>query len=914
MGLRSSRLRGILDPRRLVPRRRAHWVTLGVLLLLVGAWFVVPQLFVPMIRGKLQGMISGKLDARLQMGRLMYAPPFGVRARDVRLIGGGAAGADTAGTELLKVRRLDLKLARSPFRKGPLVIQNITVTDPEVHLIRTADGRLVGMHAFVRSEADEAPATQPAAPPSTQPNATTQPAEEPDEADPDAARAKLSDMFELRHFGIEGGRIVYEDRSKAGLPPVVWKDINVGMETTRQSKSLYGYTLNAENRDLAKLNASGTFDLDALLLDVGSLHVEAQAHAGEGESPLPAQVQQVLKDYRVEGRVTLDADGHVAVRDLASAAFRASLELRDGSAYSPQWDATLDRVGLKLSVDSRSQADPATAARGPLRLYLENFEAASGDTTLRLDKAAIALDRAQGTWAVEQVAGQLELGRDKSTLPKRSRPVLAGMGALGTVDFTVAAGGALRPGPGRYVLAPEDLVFLVYPRGVRLQPPKTPAAIENLGGGGSVRKEKGTRVVVAQDLTFSYGGDAATLTSARLALPPRLADLKDEVRIEEISGGVEFRRPGPRYPGKFGRVIERLRPVGTFTVGRDSWYAVTKVEPPLRARTDPAEPPRTPPHRKGDWFFSVATDDGSFTLTKHRIELNHMTGDATVSNMVIDVRRLEADVFGGRLSGTTQITPGGSTKYQGRAFLRGADLTAVSKTFILPEMTNAKLTGVGNLNIEFAGERPRDGSSPLDALRAAGEFEVFRGQFWTIPVLGEIAKRAGGGREMTVGEAAGVFEVADRRILLRQAAVSSPALGVQGSGAIGFDKQLDLNIVAAPLGDWRDKLKATNVPVVSDVAGEVAGALQTLVNTATRGLLYEFRVTGPAGHPQFATVPVPALTDAAAALFGGMLGEQKEGRLLESVRGGRATRGKERTSSKMDQRPGAARSAAHAGS
>ena len=160
-----------------------------------------------------------------------------------------------------------------------------------------------------------------------------------------------------------------------------------------------------------------------------------------------------------------------------------------------------------------------------------------------------------------------------------------------------------------------------------------------------------------------------------------------------------------------------------------------------------------------------------------------------------------------------------------------------------------------------------------------------RGDFWTIPVLGEIAARAGGGKEMTVGEAAGMFEVAGARVLLRNAAVSSPALGVQGSGTIGFDKTLDLTLVAAPLGDWRDKLKATRVPIVSDVAGELAGALQRIVNTATTSLLYEFRVTGTASHPSVATVPVPALSDAAAALFGGMLREQREGKLLESVKG-----------------------------
>ena len=43
----------------------------------------------------------------------------------------------------------------------------------------------------------------------------------------------------------------------------------------------------------------------------------------------------------------------------------------------------------------------------------------------------------------------------------------------------------------------------------------------------------------------------------------------------------------------------------------------------------------------------------------------------------------------------------------------------------------------------------------------------------------------------------------------------------------------------------------------SVLAGEVAGALQTLVNGATRGLLYEFRITGTTGQPAVATVPVP---------------------------------------------------------
>lgn len=848
----------------LIPKRRRHRVLLGVLLVLVLAWFVVPQVFVPTIRAKLQGMIGGHLDARLEIGRLMYAPPLGVRARDVRLIGGSNAGPDYAGTELLKVRKLDLKLARLPFREGPLVIQNITVHDPEIHLIRTADGLLVGLHALVKPDAPTVQAAQPATRP-----ADTQPGkleiEPPAEAERKAARAKLSDMFELRHFSLKGGRVVYEDRSRPGLPPVVWRDLDVGMETTPRSKAVYGYTLDAAHGDLAKLKSSGSFDLDELLLDVGSLHLDARTSYTQHESPLPARVQRMLRDYRIEGRVVLDADGRFSVRDALSSTFRGTIELRDASGYSPQWDVTLDRLAVKVAVDGQ--------ARGGTRVRVEACEAASGDSTARVDKGELVLDAAALTWNVADVVGRVEFGARTGTLPKGSRPVLAGIKPRGEMQFTLAANGKLHPATGEYILIPEDIAVLAYPRGLSLHPLKFPASLNDIGGGGSIRKDRGTRVVVLQDLSFNYGGDPAVLTGARLNLPPNLADLRRQTRVEEMSGTIDFRRPGPRYPGKFGKVIDSLRPVGPFVVGRDSWFSLTKVDS----------------YRKGDWFFSVSTDAGSFTLTEDRIPLTNLRGDATVSNMLIDVRRLEADVLGGKLTSTLQVTPGSNLKYQGRAYLRGVDLDAVSKVYILPETKEAKLMGEGNLDIEFAGVRPKDGGSPFQTLHAAGEFEVLRGHFWTIPLLGEIVKRAGGGREMTIAEAAGVFDYADRRIVLRSAAVSSPALGVQGSGAISLDRQLDLNLVVAPLGDWRDKMKQTNVPVLSDVAGEVAGALQKVVNTAASQLLFEFRVTGTTGKPSVASVPVPALSDTAALLFGGMMREGKDGRLIESVRGKRAS-------------------------
>jgi hypothetical protein len=468
------------------------------------------------------------------------------------------------------------------------------------------------------------------------------------------------------------------------------------------------------------------------------------------------------------------------------------------------------------------------------------------------------------------------------------------MDARGRVDFTVSANGLLRRGPAREALSVEDVAFLAYPRGVTFRPPKWADSVQNLGGGGSIRKDRGTRVVVFQDLTFDYGGDPIHMSSGRLTLPPNLSALKKQTRIDEISGTIDFRRPGPRYPGGLGRVIEALRPVGPFVIGRDSWYSLSAVEPPLVVRADPAAPPRVPPRRKSDYFVSVSTDNGSFTLTEKRIELLHMTGDATISNMLVDVHRLEADVLGGKLSGSMKVAPGETTTYQGVAYVRGLDLAALSSKLILPETPGKKLTGVGNLDLKFVVPKRRGSDeSILSTARAAGEFELLRGEFFTIPVLGDIAGQVSDRRGEkndpglgTVGEAAGVFEIAQGMLTLRDFAVSSPALGVVGSGTIGLtgEKPLDLRIVAAPLGDWRAKVKQTNVPILSDVAGEVFGAAERLVNTATGALLYEFRVTGTAGKRNIATVPVPVLTEPAALLFGRMLRGDNDRKLLDTMK------------------------------
>ena len=135
---------------------------------------------------------------------------------------------------------------------------------------------------------------------------------------------------------------------------------------------------------------------------------------------------------------------------------------------------------------------------------------------------------------------------------------------------------------------------------------------------------------------------------------------------------------------------------------------------------------------------------------------------------------------------------------------------------------------------------------------------------------------------LSSGEAAAVFRIRERSIELRPAALNSPALGLHGAGTIDFDGRLDIDLTAFPLGDWEKHIKDSGIPLVGDAVGNVAGAVQRLLDTATRQLVYQFRVRGTLDEPRLELEPAPILTDAVRSILGHMI--RKERDLLGAIR------------------------------
>jgi len=254
------------------------------------------------------------------------------------------------------------------------------------------------------------------------------------------------------------------------------------------------------------------------------------------------------------------------------------------------------------------------------------------------------------------------------------------------------------------------------------------------------------------------------------------------------------------------------------------------------------------------------------------------------------VKYVEGDMYGGKVALRGNMVPRAPMNYEGELRAQEADLSLVSTAFgLLKSDGSAKLSGRAVAKVRFAGQLPKKGEGdPWQPLVARGRVYVNDGNFWSIAVLDGIMKEIKFARDaVTAGEAAMVFEIKEKKLELNRVAINSPALGVQGTGTIELagSKSVDLNLVVAPLGDWRRQIRSTGIPLLSNLVGDIAGVLQTLVNNATSQLLYEFRVTGAVGDPKIAAIPAPFLTENAARLFGVMMRGTGADRLVDAIAG-----------------------------
>lgn len=821
----------------------------GLFLLAVVASGVIGGMF----RARMAAAVKQATGADLEVADSWYLPPLGVSLHGVRVVKTGPAGSRT---ELFTAARVVLKLSRRPKKGEPVLIRRLAISAPYIRIIREAASGAPG------AAISDAPRTIPSgsatesSPAASPGSVASRPV-----ARAAAPRVSLSSKFRLERLDISDGQITYEDRIGEHGAPVVLDNIH-GQITPRSSNGAdYDFQVQADDPGRAHFISAGAMNIDQALLSVAKFQLSAHLAALAEQLPMPQAWRLSTSANATNGTLKVHASASVPLRDFRHAVYRGTLSLENARTILPKVHLTVPRADAVFSFHNLREGDhPGAVAQ------VERLDLAVVHTLFHLDGGTFSAMGREGGWKLAALQGRLDV--------QDGVPALDAMRLHGRWTFTAAAGG---PWNFRKLPSPIDVIrprVVAYPRDVSVQPRLFPLPVEHING-GPVELLGG--VIRMQNLIADYGGDKVLLDSARITLDDprqqaRWRDLSRQVKVEGITGAVVFQQPGPRWPAGLGAVIAQLRPVGTFAVGGESWYAINRRLPGEMLKPKP------------DYFFRVSTAGGAFALTSHKIPVTDIHGDATVSPMLINVTRFRGRALDGLMDADAKITPSLPVRYQGNLGLYNIDLAKLSADFDLREGTRGPVRGKGFLKTRVAGAGRNGAIPPMNSLTAAGEFEVIDGNFGTLTTVRAAADKVAKPDDPLDGQAAGVFSIKDRVVTLKRAAIGNPTFGLQGSGTITFDKRLNLHVVAAPLGDWGDALRQSNIPIIDGIASNIAGAIQQVFNGAQRVFLWDIRIEGTTSAPKVQTTPAPVITEPVAALFSQMLGGKKDQHLIDAIR------------------------------
>jgi AsmA-like C-terminal region len=281
--------------------------------------------------------------------------------------------------------------------------------------------------------------------------------------------------------------------------------------------------------------------------------------------------------------------------------------------------------------------------------------------------------------------------------------------------------------------------------------------------------------------------------------------------------------------------------------------------------------------------FQFAVDNGQMQVSPQKVPLEQIKTVLTLTKTKISTTKLTAQLYGGQfyLDGLADWSPAVGVKYAGQSSITNVDMRKIADKFISDPADRQRVSGAGDLNIAFSGNI----APPVaDRFAARGDLDIRHGHFFVVPILKDILRRSKHDDPATVGEFAATFDISHRNINFPWLGASSPVVGVQGSGRITFDNNIDMTLAVSPMANWRKAFLDTKIPVLSEVGAFLAGNAQEATNAIIRDAVDQFRVTGKANNPNVTQVPVPIINDAVQSLFREMSFAKAEDALVKELR------------------------------
>jgi uncharacterized protein involved in outer membrane biogenesis len=760
----------------MTPRARLlRRIFVGVVLAAIVLCAISPVVLHIFIRRQLQSLVASQLDAKLDIGSVDYVFPYGLALTNVVVTQRSPAARPL---QMVTIPRLELILANSPLDAGPLVVEKLIISDPQIHLLRP------------RNETSQATTNSSAMP------------------------AKISSLFQLHEFSLRGGQFIYEDHRIADAMPMVFNQLNVHLRSTGDAPAQYTFEIACDDGRRASLRCTGSANVDDLLVNVASCSLSMGIDPAGPDSTLPANMQALIRSWQARGILQVDLAGTVPLRHPLDGVYHSTIQLRNASGIVP---------GLQLPIDSLAfKLDCSDAIGENARANIILLDASAGDVRLSIADASATADLIARTWQLNLKQARIDTGRSRAALPESLRASLEKLRLTGAADFALDAAGPLT----RRAIADASGTLVVRPHDLTMQPDGFDQPINGFAD-ATVTFANGD--LSFQSLRATYADNLLFINTAKV----HATDLPNQLRASDLSGCLTL-GPAGTYPAALAPYLRDTRPIGPFFFDGSVFVDSLSSQPAV------------------DYHVDVHTTRGRLTLGASRITLGDIDTLVSVTPAGARMSRLNASLLDGSITGTgsIQFTPG--FPYEVRADCRDFELKRLADDLAKPGEQPIRISGRGVLSSHLHGTFPSDGTPAYNTLAGDGEFEIRRGDFWELPILGSIAG-AFSKDSLTFGAAAGQFRIGGGKTHFNHIVVSSPLLGVEGSGDVAFTGALNLEGIADPFGSWGDRIAFAPLSAIF-------GAVQRTINFATSQVLYQIRVTGTTSNPKTSKVLAPLVT------------------------------------------------------
>ena len=294
---------------------------------------------------------------KIEFKKFEYDPPYTVRMTGVTLTA-------PDGTKVVEAGTMIVTLAETPGLNKPVVIQNVELDDATLRLIATPEGGFKGLVPFMKGENIK------------------------DQSKVDE-NAKLSNVFQLRKVTLKNGGLVYDAGDGSAPMNLTGLNLETGVEPAGEP-GWYKLAIASARPPEMDLKIDGRLNIDTFEADFADLVLKTRLDAG-GDSSLPPQLSDLLKQHEVKGEAEVRVTGLVPLRDWKNGNFRAALTTQGLNVAAGDYRLPIEQ----LDIEAALAGGMLTVTKGQVNLCKGNITLS--DTSVNVAQSTMP---GRATWSV----------------------------------------------------------------------------------------------------------------------------------------------------------------------------------------------------------------------------------------------------------------------------------------------------------------------------------------------------------------------------------------------------------------------------------------------------------------------------------------------------------------------------------